>query len=570
MRMTKLVGRRDKDAPKEAQIISHQLLLRGGYIRQVGAGLYTLLPLAMRVIQKIEAIIRREMEDLDCQEVLFPIVLPKELWSETGRYEAVGDELLRFKDRSGADFVLGMTHEEASVHLARSDIFSYKQLPFTIFQIQTKFRDEARARGGLIRVREFTMKDAYSFHTNEDCLTQTYDQLHKGYERIFDKVGLENFVSVESDTGMMGGGQSHEFMSILDIGEDTLLLCSKCDYKANRDIATTEHSVEEDIKCDIEEVSTPDKKTIEEVAEYLNVNEKSTAKCVFYKNAQNELITMLIRGDLEINEVKVKGILQQSELLMADDELIQSEGMVPGFASPRVDGGLKSELYIDNSLKGRENLVAGANKKDFHLKGFSIARDLENTDFKWVDISSVKEGDACPKCREPLNMKRGVEIGNIFKLGDKYSKSMKMTYLDKNGKAQTPIMGCYGIGVGRLLACVVEEHHDKFGPIWPEAIAPYAVQINVLDLKKEDGLVKAENVYNALREKGVEVILDDRGEKAGYQFSDADLLGIPHRLVFSPKNLKENKVEYRTRASRDSVLIDLDEVVEEVLKKLNS
>ena len=569
MRMTKLVGRRDKDAPKEAQIISHQLLLRGGYIRQVGSGLYTLLPLAVKVVRKIEAIIRNEMENLDCQEVLFPVVLPKELWSETGRYEAVGDELLRFKDRSGANYVLGMTHEEASVHLARSDIFSYKQLPFTIFQIQTKFRDEARSRGGLIRVREFTMKDAYSFHTDDECLTKTYDELFKGYERIFSAVGLKNFVSVESDTGMMGGGMSHEFMSVLDIGEDTLLLCSKCDYKANRDIATTEHSKIEDHKKDLEEVFTPDKKTIEEVAQFLDMSEKNTAKCVFYKNTKNELITMLIRGDLEINEVKVKGLLQESELLMADDALIESAGMTPGFASPKVEGDLKSKLFIDKSLFDRENLIAGANKKDFHLKGFSIARDLQNTEFEWADISSVKEGDACPKCSEPLNMKRGVEIGNIFKLGDKYSKSMKMTYLDKNGKAKTPIMGCYGIGIGRLLACVVEEHHDKFGPIWPESIAPYTVQINVLDLKKEEGLAKAEKVYNELREKGVEVILDDRGEKAGFQFSDADLLGIPHRLIFSPKNLKENKVEYRTRASRDSVMLDLDVVVDEVLKKIS-
>jgi prolyl-tRNA synthetase len=568
MRMSSLVGRRDKDTPKEAQIVSHQLLLRGGYIRQVGAGLYTLLPLAVRVIKKIESIIRNEMNSLEGQEVLFPVVLPKELWNETGRYDAVGDELLRFKDRSGAGFVLGMTHEEASVHLARSDIFSYKQLPFTIYQIQTKFRDEPRSRGGLIRVREFTMKDAYSFHEDEACLSNTYDAIFSGYENIFKKVGLKNFISVESDTGMMGGGVSHEFMSILDIGEDSLLLCSHCDYQANRDIAKTNYPQIEDEDASLTEVATPDKKSIEEVSEFLKVDPKSTAKCVFYKDEKGELVTMLIRGDLEVNEVKVKGLLQTGELIMADDDLITQSGMVPGFASPMVEGGLDKPVLIDHSLKNRKNLVAGANKLDTHYTGFSIERDLKDAKIEWVDVASVVAGDACPKCGKELDMKRGVEIGNIFKLGDKYTKSMKMTYLDRNGKAQTPIMGCYGIGVGRLMACIVEEHHDKFGPIWPSEIAPFTVQINILDLKKEDGLVKAEKVYKELQDKGIEVVIDDRGEKAGFQFSDADLLGIPHRLIFSPKNLKEGKVEYRTRASRDSVLFDLESVVEEVLKKI--
>lgn len=567
--MSQLVGRRDKDAPKEAQLMSHQLLLRGGYIRQVGAGLYSLLPLGLKVVQKIEAIIRSEMNKTESQEVLCPVVLPRELWDESGRYESVGSELLRFKDRGGKDFLLGMTHEEAMVHLARSDVFSYKQYPFTIYQIQTKFRDEPRARGGLIRVREFTMKDAYSFHTNQKCLEERYQVMHQAYEDIFAKVGLKNFISVESDAGMMGGGCSHEFMAVTEIGEDTLLICEACGYKANSEVATTKYPNFEDSEASLEEVATPDTTSIEDVASFLKVEETQTAKAVFYQTKEGELIFLLTRGDLEINEAKVKKAIGEPELIMAEEELIQKHGMIPGYASPLNTDSKNYRLLIDFSLKHRKNLVTGANKKDFHFTGFDLKRDLEGFEFKWADLTSVPDGSACPKCEASLASKRGVEIGNIFQLGKKYTESMKMTYLDQSGKAKTPIMGCYGIGVGRLMACIIEEHHDKFGPIWPEAVAPFQVHINVLDLKKEDGLKKAEQVYHSLVQRGIEVVLDDRGEKAGFQFSDADLLGVPHRLVFSPKNLKENKVEYRTRAVKDATMLDLDEVVEFVLKQLN-
>lgn len=569
MKMSQLLGRRDKDAPKEAQIISHQLMLRGGYIRQVGAGLYSILPLGLRVLQKIESIIREEMNAVGGQEILMPVVLPRELWEESGRYDSVGSELLRFKDRTGKDFVLGMTHEEAVVHLARSEIFSYKQLPLSVYQVQTKFRDEPRARGGLIRVREFTMKDAYSFHADEDCLKKTYEAYFQAYERVFKRVGLKNFISVESDAGMMGGGCSHEFMSVLDIGEDSFLICNSCDYKANREVATTVYPAFNDEGQTLEEVSTPGTKTIEEVSSLLNVSEQQTAKAIFYKDDDGKLVVILTRGDLDVNEAKLKVTLGMSELVMADDELITRHGMVPGFASPLNTDAGQYRLLVDLSLKNRKGLITGANKADAHMKGFDSTRDLEKLEHQWVDLSSVPDKSTCPHCKKgELDLKRGVEIGNIFQLGDKYTKSMKMDYLDKNGKAQTPIMGCYGIGVGRLMACVLEESHDKFGPIWPERIAPFQVHINVLDPKKEGVLDKAMSIYTELVQKGVDVLIDDRGEKAGFQFSDADLLGCPHRLIISPKNLAKQKVEYRTRAIKDSTLIDTDQIVSEVLKQL--
>lgn len=569
MKMSQLLGRRDKEAPKEAQTISHQYLLRGGYIRQVGSGLYSMLPMAYRVIQKIEGIIREEMNSVDSQEVLLPIVLPKELWEESGRYSSVGPELLRFNDRTGKDYVLGMTHEEAVVHLVRSEIFSYKQLPVSVFQIQTKFRDEPRARGGLIRVREFTMKDAYSFHETDACLQQCYDAYYKAYERIFKRVGLQNFLSVESDAGMMGGGISHEFMAVQAIGEDSFVVCSNCGYKANREVARMQYETfENESDKTLEKVATPGTTSIEDVANLLKVSKQQTSKAVFYEDQEGKLVMVLCRGDLETNEAKLKSFLQEKELVMASDDLIQKHGMVPGYASPKGTDSSTYRLVIDESLRNRENLVAGANEKDYHYIGLSIARELKGYEFEWADVTSVADGSMCIECKSPLEMKRGIEIGNIFQLGKKYTESMKMTYLDKNGKAQTPTMGCYGIGVGRLLACVIEEHHDDYGPIWPETISPFQVHINVLDPKKNDTKEIAFEIYHQLLERGVEVLIDDRGEKAGFQFSDADLIGIPHRLIVSPKNLKENKIEYRTRTVKQSTLYDRGDIVEMILKSI--
>jgi prolyl-tRNA synthetase len=570
--MSQFIGRRDKDAPKEAQITSHQFILRGGYARQVGAGLFSILPLGLRVIRKIESIIREEMNRVGGQEVLMPVVLPRELWEESGRYGSVGSELLRFKDRGNKDFVLGMTHEEAAVHLARSEAFSYKQFPFTIYQIQTKFRDEPRSRGGLIRVREFTMKDAYSFHENDECLQKTYDELHKAYNRIFERAGLKNFISVASDAGMMGGGVSHEFMSITEVGEDSFLTCASCGYKANREVAKTSYPSFDEQSQDTTEVDTPDTTSIEDVSELLKVDPKSTCKAFFCIDAEGGLVCAIIRGDLEVNEAKIKAVIANKELVMADDELIAKHGMLAGFASPFGTDTKSYRLLVDESLKGRKNLVTGANKKDLHITGFEVERDLADAQLEWVDVASVEDGAACSECGSELKLQRGVEIGNIFQLGKKYSESMKMTYLDKNGKAQVPTMGCYGIGVGRLLACLIEEHHDKFGPIWPQSVAPFELQINALDPDRGDGQVRkvADELYAELVGKGIDVIYDDRGEKAGFQFGDADLLGIPHRVVISPKTLKDQQVEYRTRAVKDSERIDLEGLAEVIVGKVRA
>jgi prolyl-tRNA synthetase len=475
---------------------------------------------------------------------------------------------LRFKERGGKDFVLGMTHEEAAVHLARKEVSSYKQLPFTMYQIQTKFRDEPRSRGGLIRVREFTMKDAYSFHEDDTCLQRTYYAIHETYHRIFQRAGLKNFISVSSDAGMMGGGVSHEFMSITEVGEDSFLSCAACGYKANREVAKTTYPTIEDQSAELNEVPTPETSSIEELSALLSVETQQTCKAFFCLDKKGKLVCAIIRGDLEVNEAKIKSALYIKELTMADDALILEHGMTPGSASPFGTDSSTYRLLVDESLRGRKNLVTGANKKDIHLTGFDIERDLDHATYTWVDVASVTDGAACPECNETLKLERGVEIGNIFQLGNKYCKSMKMTYLDNNGKAKIPTMGSYGIGVGRLMACLIEEHHDKFGPIWPQSVAPFELQINALDPDRGEGEVRklADQLYADLKAKGIDVVYDDRGEKAGFQFGDADLLGVPHRVVISPKTLQDGEVEYRTRAVKDSVRLNIERLSDEIAK----
>lgn len=570
MRMSELLGRREKEVPREAQLISHQFLLRGGFVRQVGSGLFSLLPPALRIVRKIEAIIREEMDGIDGQEVLMPVVLPRELWEESGRYDLVGSELLRFKDRTGKDHVLGMTHEEAVVHLARSETFSYRQFPFLLYQIQTKFRDEPRSRGGLIRVREFTMKDAYSFHRDEACLLKTYGRAHQAYERIFKRVGLKHVLSVESDSGMMGGGISHEFMLITPAGEDSLLVCESCDYRANREVATTRYPEFAAAAGSREKLATPAVKSIEDVAKFLKVSHDSTCKAVFYVGPQKELILVCLRGDLEVNEAKLRKAIQISEWVPADDALIREHGMVPGYASPLGTDTSRYRLVMDESLRGRSGLVTGANEEGYHIKGVDLGRELEGSKLIWSDVATVVEGFACPKCDKSLKLVRGIEIGNIFQLGKKYTEKMGMNYLDEQGKSQIPTMGCYGIGVGRLMASVLEESHDEHGPIWPASIAPYQIHINILDIKKEGVQEAGEKLYRTLSEAGLEVLVDDRGEKPGFQFLDADLLGIPWRVIVSPKTLAQNSLELRSRASRDSELVPLERCVEALREKIAS
>lgn len=565
MKMSQLFGCRLKENPADATTASHKFLVRGGYVRPVAAGIYSLLPMGKRVVAKIESIIRQEMDRVGGQEVLMPVVLPADLWVESGRYESVGAELLRFKDRNDKSMVLGMTHEEASCQIARTEINSYKQLPVMIYQIQTKYRDEARPRAGLLRVREFTMKDAYSFHTSQEDLDAYYQVLHEAYERIFRRVGMTHVVSILSNTGMMGGSVSHEFMLLADCGEDNIFLSPDGkSYKANREVAVSGLKFERTgDELPLEKVATPHSKTIEEVATFLGVTPAQTGKAVFYSTEDGkELIFVLIRGDFEVNECKLKNVLGLNAIKFADDALIRSCGAVPGYASPvgisEVPG--KVRLVIDPSAAGTVNLVVGANEEGFHYKNFNYGRDM--TGGLVADVACVREGDPCPVTGEPLQFKHGIEIGNIFQLGLKYSKSMKVNFLDKDGKSKPMYMGCYGIGVGRTMASVIEDNHDDYGPIWPMSIAPYQVHIVALQPNGSDAGEKAEALYNDLQSKGVEVLLDDRGEKAGFMFSDADLLGIPFRVIVSPKTLANGMVEFRTRASRDSEMIPLEQAAE--------
>ncbi|MFZ2656254.1 MAG: proline--tRNA ligase [Victivallales bacterium] len=568
MKMSKLVGRRIKEAPKDAKTVSHKFIIRGGYARPVSAGIYSMLPVGFRITQKIEKIIREEMDAIEGQEIKMPVVLPAELWEESGRYKTVGPELLRFKDRNDKRMLLGMTHEEAVVHLTRTEVNSYKQLPVMLYQIQTKYRDEARPRAGLIRVREFTMKDAYSFHTSQECLDQYYEKAHKAYENIFRRVGMKACISIKSNPGMMGGNVSHEFMAIADCGEDTIFMSPDGSYKANREVAVAAWKYEKTPALPLEKVHTPAKKTIEEVATFLGMKPENAGKAVFYIDESDNLIFAMIRGDFEVNESKLQNFLKVSELKFANDEKIRKCGAEPGYASPLALDTAKVRIVVDNSVAGSSNLIVGANEADHHYRNFNLERDLPNAEV--TDIATAREGDPCPLTGQPLLMKRGIEVGNIFKLGTKYSASMNCTFIDQNGKTNPMIMGCYGIGVGRTMASVIEQSSDDYGPIWPISIAPYQVHICAITPGDQNVGTVSERIYNELNACGIEVLYDDRGEKPGFMFADADLLGIPFRLIISPKNLPNNMVEFKIRGQKESTLIPLDKIVEFLAAKVKS
>lgn len=571
MKMSKLVGRRIKEDPKDAKTVSHKFLIRGGYIRPVSAGIYSLLPTGERIVKKIEAIIREEMNRIDGQEVLMPVVLPADLWQESGRYESVGAELLRFRDRNEKPMILAMTHEEAIVHLVRTELNSYKQLPVMLYQIQTKYRDEARPRAGLIRTREFTMKDAYSFHTDQADLERYYARCHEAYERIFRRVGMKNVLSIESNSGMMGGKVSHEFMAICDCGEDTVITNADYSYRANREIAVAAWKFEKGEPLPLEKVHTPGMKTIEDVAGFLGVKPENTGKAVFYQDAHTgELIFVLIRGDFEVNEVKLANALKVSELKFADDAAIEAAGAVPGFASPVGIDPAKARIIVDRSAAESGNLVVGANEADYHYRNFNFDRDLAGSGCLVADIACVREGDPCPLTGQPLQFLRGIEVGNIFQLGTKYSDAMHCDYLDRDGKSHPMVMGCYGIGVGRAMAAVIEQSCDEYGPIWPMSIAPWQVELCAINPEKEGVGEACERLYAELQAAGIEVLYDDRGEKAGSMFSDADLLGIPLRLVVSPRTLAEKQAEFKVRGSRDAERIALDAAVSHVAARVEA
>lgn len=564
MKLDKMVGDRFKEKPSDCVIDSHALMIRGGYMKYVANGIYSSYMPLKRITRKIEEIIRNEMDSLDGQEVQFPVVMPASLWDESGRYESVGSELLRFTDRNHAKMVLGMTHEEAAVQLVREYANSYTKYPFMIYQIQTKFRDEARPRAGLIRVREFTMKDAYSFHTSQEDLEQYYDKCHKAYERIFAKAGIPEVVSVKSDSGMMGGSVSHEFMLLTPIGEDSIAICPECGYRANMEAAA---SIIENVRDDVSEPltihETPDIHTIDDICNFLNMPKEKSCKAVVYqRNEDDSFIILFIRGDLDANETKLTNFLGCD---IHPAVITEESGLNPGFIGPV---GLPENITVlfDESLKNTNNLSCGANKEGYHYTGLDIERDCENVEYH--DFAKIISGGICPNCKKhSITVSRGIEVGNIFQLGTKYTKSMNMTYLDENGKTQTPIMGCYGIGVGRLAASVCEAHHDEYGPIWPMSIAPWQVHICAVRPDSEKVRETADQLYSDLQARGVEVLYDDRSVSAGVMFSDADLLGIPLRVIVSPRNLKEGVCEIVTRDKSYSQKVALSDVLDTVVAK---
>lgn len=565
MKVSVLLGERYKNAPADCIVESQALMVRGGYIKQVGSGIYSLFTPAQRIMNKIENIIREEMDAIDGQEVLFPVVMPASLWRESGRFDSIGSELLRFKDRGNNDMVLGMTHEEAAVQLARDTAQTYTKYPFMIYQIQTKFRDEPRARGGLIRVREFTMKDAYSFHRTQEDLEEYYERCYKAYERIFARCGLKNVVAVKSDSGMMGGKVSHEFMLLTDIGEDTLVICDDCDYRSNMEAADS--ITVNDEKYPVEELSeiyTPNIKTIDQLCGKVGRKAKYFCKAVVYRvNEDDSHVVVFIRGDLEVNETKLRNYLGK-EIHPAVD--IDENLLTAGFIGPV---GISKDVKVvyDASLKGAHNLVCGANKADYHYTGLDLERDVEGVEY--VSVAKAVSGGVCPVCgRRSLKIKKGVEIGNIFQLGTKYSEVMGLRYTDENGEQQTPIMGCYGIGVGRLCACICQESRDNYGPIWPKSVAPW--QVEVCALRADEPAVKecAEKLVKDLEAMGVQVLYDDRPVSAGFMFSDADLFGIPVRAIVSPKNIDGGVIEIATRDKSVKVNVPMEEAIAKIKELL--
>ncbi|MBI4788199.1 MAG: proline--tRNA ligase [Chloroflexi bacterium] len=560
MRMSKMFFQTLREAPSEAEVTSHQLLVRAGFIQQLGAGIFSVLPLAKRSITKIENIMRDEINAIGGQELTMPVVHPADIWKESGRWYQIGAEMGRFEDRVGRDMVLAMTHEEIVADLVRKQIRSYKQLPQLVYHIQTKWRDDPRPRAGLIRVREFTMKDSYSLDADWEGLEKQYRAHYQAYFNIFNRCGLDT-VAVKADVGMMGGKLSHEFMYLTPIGEDTLILCGNCGYTANRQVARFRKpaAVAEQAKP-VEKVATPNCKTIEELANFLGVPKSKTAKAVFMiatiaegDKDVDKFVFAIVRGDMDVNETKLANAVKAKDLRPAREEEIRAVGASPGYASPV---GIKNALVVvDDLVPNSPNLVAGANEEGFHLLNTNYARDYRAEVV--TDLATAEEGAPCPDCGQPLRASRGVEVGNIFQLGTRYSDSLGCKFLDKEGQTKPVIMGSYGIGSGRLLACVAEEYHDEYGLKWPITVAPYQVHLTVLSGAEQ----AAEQLYRQLQAEGIEVLYDDRDESAGVKFNDADLIGIPLRVTVSPRSLKERGVEFKRRTEKDRTIAALAEAV---------
>ncbi len=564
MRASNLYAPTLRNTPAEAEIVSHQLMYRAGLIRKVAGGLYNYLPLGWRVIRKIEQIIREEMDAAGGQEIMMPILQPAELWQESGRWGVYGDEMMRQKDRHGREFCLGPTHEEMMTALVRDEVRSYKQLPLMLYQIQDKFRDERRPRFGLMRSREFIMKDLYSFDKDVEGMNVSYKKMYDAYTKIFTRCGLE-FRPVEADNGAIGGGHSHEFTVLADAGESNIAYCTQCDYAASDEKAEMKpiETPAEEMQP-LEKIETPATNTIDSLVEFLGVTIEKTIKAVAYQTDKDELVLVFVRGDHDVNETKVINLLDDAlELRMADEEAIIAAGGCPGFMSPI---GIKkgTKVIVDQTVMGMYNAVAGANEKDHHYRNVNPQRDFAADAITVADVRLVKEGDACPHCGAPLKMTRGIEAGQVFTLGTKYSEAMHATFLDEGGKEQPLYMGCYGIGVGRTMAAAIEQNNDKDGIIWPRSIAPFEVVVVAVNAKKDDQLAYAEKVYDELRAAGVDVLLDDRRERAGVKFKDCDLIGYPLRVVVGPKAVEGDTIELKVRKTGEVSTCAAQDVVSTV------
>lgn len=568
MRMSQLFSQTLREAPAEAEVTSHKLLLRAGFIRPLAAGIFSILPLAQRSLSKIAAIIREEMDAIGGQEIAMPVVHPADIWQETGRWYQIGAEMGRFQDRAGRDMVLAMTHEEIIGDLVRREIRSYRQLPALLYHIQTKWRDEPRPRAGLIRVREFVMKDSYSLDADWEGLDRQYEAHYAAYLRIYARCGLP-VIAVRSDTGMMGGRQAHEFMYLTPIGEDTLLLCEHCGYAANREVARFRKPLLPTAEpLPMQKVETPDATTIEALARFLNIPASQTAKAVFMmatlpdgQGERGQFVLAIVRGDMEANESKLSSAVGAKALRPATEDEIRATGAVAGYGSAiGVQGAL---VVVDEAVAASPNLAAGANEAGYHLLNVNHGRDYQ-ADIV-ADIAAAREGDGCPECGSPLRAARGVEVGNIFKLGTRYSDALGCVFQDRDGQTRPVVMGSYGIGVGRLLACVAEAHNDAYGLCWPISVAPYAVHLVGL---MEGAANEAEQLYADLRRAQIEVLFDDRDERPGVKFNDADLIGCPLRLTISRKSLEKGGVELKRRTCRDVVIVPLAEALARVQSEI--
>lgn len=562
MKLSKMLISTLREVPGEAEIASHQLMLRAGMIRKSATGIYTFMPNGVRVLKNVENIVREEMDRAGAQEFLASALIPANLWQESGRWDVMGSEMIRLKDRNGRDFCLGPTHEEVFTDLARNEIKSYKQLPLNLYQIQTKYRDERRPRFGVMRSREFIMKDAYSFDKDNEGLDISYMKMYEAYNKIFTRCNLE-FSAVEADSGAMGGSGSAEFMVKSDIGEDEIAFCTGCNYAANTEKATSKlEDAEKEEEKELKKIATPDVRTIEELVTFFNTSNKKFAKTLIYK-ADGKVVAVMVRGDRSLNETKVSNALGGiMELEMADAEtVLKATSAEIGFAGPI---GLQVDtLLVDEEVTRMSNFIVGANDTGYHYENVNYERDFNGI---VGDYKLVAEGDMCPKCGSPINIRRGVEVGHIFKLGTKYSESMGANYLDENGKEKPLVMGCYGIGINRTVAAIIEQHHDENGILWPMAVAPYKVIIMPANVKNEEQMNRAEKIYEELKTRGVDVLLDDRNERVGVKFKDADLIGIPIRVTVG-KKVVEDIVEFKLRKNQDIEEVNIEDIVDRIEKE---